>query len=294
MSAEPRVGVSVVIPAYNEEGAIGAVVREVQAVLGQLSCCRASEVIVVSDGSKDLTAEEARAAGARVVELAPNRGYGAALRRGFREARWEIIVMLDGDGTYPPSAIPRLIRGVLEGADQVIGARGASHHRATPLRRLAKRALTGFAAALVGHDIPDLNSGMRALRREFLHAVANFLPAGFSCSTTLTIAGTLGGWQVSWEPIEYYPRRGRSKFRPARDTLRLGLAIARAVVYSHPLKVFLPMAAVVVALGLAFAAYDTFAEHNLTDKTVLFLISGLQLFALGLLADLLVRRGGSR
>jgi len=293
ISAEGLPGISVVVPAWNEEGIIGRVVDEVREVLAAMPGCGAWEVIVISDGSKDGTAAQARAAGAKVVELSPNRGYGAALRRGFREARFEVVVMLDGDGTYPPSAIPALVRRVAEGADQVIAARTTFADPPRGLRRLAKGLLTRFASALVGYRVPDLNSGMRAFRRGALEQVANLLPAGFSCSTTLTVAGSLGGWQVEWEPIEYRPRFGRSKFRPVHDTVRLALAILRAVVYTHPLKVFLPVAAVLVFLGLSLGLYDTLVERNLTDKTVLCFLSGLQLFALGLLADLLVRRRGS-
>ncbi len=285
-------GISVVVPAWNEGGIISQVVEEVRGVLAEMSGHVDWEVIVVSDGSEDTTAAQARAAGAKVVELSPNRGYGAALRRGFREARFEVIVMLDGDGTYPPSAIPRLVHRLAEGADQVIAARTTFVDPPRGLRRLAKSLLTRFASALVGYRLPDLNSGMRAFRRGALEQVANLLPSGFSCSTTLTVAGSLGGWQVEWEPIEYRPRFGHSKFRPLHDTLRLALAIVRAVVYTHPLKVFLPMAAILGFLGFALGVWDTLVERNLTDKTVLCFLSGLQLFALGLLADLVVRRRG--
>ncbi len=291
-SAAGLPGISVVVPAWNEEGIIGRVVEEVREVLAAMSGCAEWEIIVVSDGSEDATAAQARAAGAKVVELSPNRGYGAALRRGFREARFDAIVMLDGDGTYPPSAIPRLVRRLHEGADQVIAARTTFADPPRGLRRLAKNLLARFASLLVGYRVPDLNSGMRAFRRGALVQIAKLLPSGFSCSTTLTVAGSLGGWQVDWEPIEYRPRFGHSKFRPVHDTVRLALAILRAAVYTHPLKVFLPAAAILGFLGLALGVFDTVVERNLTDKTVLCFLSALQLFALGLMADLVVRRRG--
>lgn len=283
----PGVDVSVVIAARNEAAAIGQVVGDLTAVLGR---CGSFEIVVVSDGSDDATAALARAAGAVVLENERPLGYGAALKRGFRLSRGEAVVITDGDGTYPAAAVPEIVARLAAGADQVIGARTTAHARVPLLRRPVKWAIRQFASLLVGRPIPDLNSGLRGVRRGALNTVLRLLPDGFSCTTTLTVAGILEGWEVVWLPIDYHRRSGPSKFRPVRDTARLLLALLRAVVYFQPLRVLLPVTVAVGAVGLAFAAYDVLVVRNLTDKTVLANLAALELFVLALLADLFAKR----
>lgn len=281
------VDVSVVIAARNEAAAIGRVVHDLVAVLGG---CGSFEILVVSDGSVDGTGALARDAGAVVLENDQPLGYGAALKRGFRRARGEAVVIIDGDGTYPVAAVPEIVARLRSGADQVIGARTTAAAQVPRFRRPAKWAVRQLASLLVGRRIPDLNSGLRGVRRGVLEKVLRLLPDGFSCTTTLTVAGLLEGWDVVWLPIDYSRRSGPSKFRPVRDTARLLLALLRAVVYFQPLRVLLPVTVAVGSLGVAFAAYDVFVVRNLTDKSVLTNLAALELFILGLLADLFAKR----
>lgn len=283
--------VSVVIAAQNEAESIGAVVSGVRESLSARPGA-GGEIIVVSDGSLDETTAVARAAGAEVLENPESRGYGAALKRGIRRARCPFVVIIDGDGTYPTAVIPRMLDELERGADQVIGSRTTAHAHVPLVRRPAKWLVRVLASAFTGQRIPDLNSGLRGLRRGTLESVIRLLPDGFSCTTTLTVAGLLSGWDVVWLPVDYHRRTGTSKFRPVRDTGRLLLSLLRAVVYFRPLRLFLPLAVGVGILGTAFGAYDVIVVNNLTDKTVLTCLTALQILVLGLLADLITKRNG--
>lgn len=282
-------GVSVVIAARDETRSIGAVVKGVREALSAMHGLQ-FEVIVVSDGSRDDTAAVARAAGADVLENQHSRGYGAALKRGIRRAAYPFIAIIDGDGTYPAEAMPRIVDELQRGADQVVGARTTPRARIPLLRRPAKWIVRTLASWFAGQRVPDLNSGLRGLRRSVLEGVVRLLPDGFSCTTTLTMAGLLSDWSVVWVPVDYHRRTGTSKFRAVRDTSRLVLSLLRAVVYFRPLRLFLPIAVGVAALGAGFAAYDVLVVRNLTDKTVLTCLTGLQILVLGLLADLISTR----
>ena len=281
----PPAPVTVLIPAHNEAVSVGQVVREVRAALSEQNV----RVIVVDDGSTDATATEATAAGAEVIS-GGRRGYGAAIKRGLRAAATPVVVVLDADGTYAAEAVPALVAAVTDGADQAVGARVLPGARVPLVRRPAKWLIRLLASLLAGASIPDLNSGMRAFRRERVLPLLRLFPDGFSFTTTLTMAALLEGWSIAWVPVPYRRRSGRSKFRPVRDTARLVLALLRAVVYFEPLRLFLPIALLLLAGAGVTMVWDIFVEVNLTDKTVLLTLSGLEIFVLGLLADLIVRK----
>lgn len=282
---------SVVIPAKNEAVSVAAVVAGVREVLESGGLNRQSEILVVDDGSSDDTAVLAAQAGARVLAGSNVGGYGAALKRGIRAAGGAAVCMLDADATYPATAILPLLERVEAGADQVIGARIGQRGTDGWLRSLVKGAIRALAAAFVRVPIPDLNSGMRCLARTRLMEVLHLLPNGFSLTTSLTVAGLLSGWRVEWVEIPYRARATRSKFRPWRDSLRLLGSLLRGVVYFAPLRIFLPLAAGLGVAALGFAVWDVVWEKNLTDKTVLLSLASLELVMLGLLAELVVRRG---
>jgi glycosyltransferase involved in cell wall biosynthesis len=286
------VEVVVIVPARDEEGGVGRVVSDVASALANDGRFASFEVVVVDDGSRDLTAEVARQAGARVLTNPTSRGYGGALKRGIRATNAGTICVIDADGTYPADAVPELLSLVQEGADQAIGSRVAAGAQVPWERRPAKWMVTRIASLLTRHRIQDLNSGLRCFRRERVEGLLRLMPDGFSFTSTLTVAALLDGWELVWRPIGYRPRLGRSKFKAVRDTLRLLLALVRAVVYFDPLRFFMPVAIGLGVCGFAFAVWDVVWEANLTDKTVLLSLSALEVFVLGLLADLLVKRTG--
>ena len=150
------------IPAFDEAGVIGDVVRRALAV----GC--AGEVVVVDDGSRDGTGEAAREAGARVVRLSENRGKGVALRAGAAATHAPVLVFLDGDGQDDPAETPRLLEAIGAGADLVIGSRFLGHFEAGAIRWLNRQATVGLTALLslfYGQRITDSQAGFRAVRR---------------------------------------------------------------------------------------------------------------------------------
>lgn len=286
-------GVSLVIPAYNEENGIGPVLDELEETLDSLDLDFPVEVIVVDDGSSDKTAEVlASHAGERIraIEHGQNRGYGAALKTGIRHAQYPWILITDADGTYPNEFIPDVLahRGDYE---MVVGARTGEKTHIPLIRRPPKWALRQLASKLSHQHIPDLNSGFRLMRRDIVEGYFNILPNGFSFTTTITLAMFSAGYRVRYVPINYNRREGKSKIRPIADTLNFVKLIVRTIIYFDPLRVFIPVAALffLSSLGVGFGSFF-FADKVMNVTTVVLFITGVQMLALGMLADMLNRR----
>jgi glycosyltransferase involved in cell wall biosynthesis len=277
-------GVSVVIPAFDEEGAIEEGVRSVLSVMGGLGID--FELIVVDDGSSDRTAELSEAAGAQVLMLPENRGYGAALKAGIARAKHEIIVITDADGTYPAESIPVLLENLGE-YDMVVGARIGANVAIPLVRRPAKWFLRRLASYLAGRAIPDLNSGLRVMRKSLVKRFEHLLPSGFSFTTTITLASLCSGALVRYSPIDYHERIGESKIRPTHAAEFL-LLILRTIVYFNPLKVFLPIGGIFFLGGLAKFIYDVYIG-NFSETALLGFLGAAILWAVGLLSDQLSR-----
>ena len=272
--------VSVVIPAYNEGEHVAGQVNAVREVLARSGW--PFEIIVVDDGSTDRTASEADTTGARVLRRPVNRGYGAALKLGIRYAKHDWILITDADGTYPVEAIPALLAAA-ERNEMVVGARvGKSVH--IPLaRRPAKWFLTRLSSYLAGRKLPDINSGLRLIRKSLVERYEALLPDGFSFTTTITLSAACNGHPVEYVSIDYHARLGESKIR-ARHAYDFTLLILRTIVFFNPLKVFIPLGVLVALAGLAKFAYDV-TRDNLSESAVLALLAALIIWAVGLLAD---------
>jgi glycosyltransferase involved in cell wall biosynthesis len=292
VSALPASGLvpalTILIPAYNEAGGLPEVLSGLRVWLD-----RGAELIVIDDGSTDGTAEVALQAGARVIHHRSNRGYGAALKTGVRAARGEIIVTLDSDGQHDPADVPRLLDEIRD-ADMVVGMRGPGSHTPT-VRRPGKWILKYVANFLAGTKIPDLNSGLRAIRADALRRFLPILPNGFSFSTTLTLALVKEGYNVVYVPIVARPRRGVSTVKPVRDGLNTVLLIVRTIALFDPLKVFLPASAVLLVTGLLYWLLDSLAHArlNIPSGAIVLFVSGVVVFMFGVLADQIsaIRRG---
>ena len=290
----PSSRISVVIPAYNEESGLADVVRGLRASME--SSGRPFEIIVVDDGSLDRTPEVARGlGGVTVVTHTKNRGYGAALKTGIRAAMGDQILICDADGTYPPESIPELLAGA-DGHDMVVASRTGPSVEIPIFRRLAKGILRRLAIYLSESEIPDLNSGLRIFRKESVMPHFPILPAGFSFTTTITLAMLCNEGSVSYVPCNYNKRRGRSKIRPLRDTVNFLILILRTILYFNPLKIFLPVSLAIGAMFVVSFAYDLFVLDDLTEKTLIFFLSAVQILAIGVIADLITKRvyGGGR
>jgi glycosyltransferase involved in cell wall biosynthesis len=276
--------IAVVIPAYNEEGAVRATVAEIDKVMqaGGFDY----EVVVVNDGSKDNTLAEAQASGARVVNFTDNVGYGHALKAGIAATQSDLVVILDADGTYPADALPEMIQ-MAQTADMVVGDRGAAMSNVPFIRRPAKWMLNGLASLLAQRKINDLNSGLRVFRRSSLVRFVQLLPDGFSFTTTITLCMLASNLRVVYQPITYGQRVGHSKIR-ATHFLNFILLVVRLTVYFQPLRVFIPLGAALFVLGLAKGIYDIF-KLNLSETAVFGILGAIMIWSLGLLADMISR-----
>jgi len=272
--------VSVIIPAYNEgahvaEG-IEALERAMEATGWRF------EILVVDDGSTDETAERAAAAGARVLRRPRNRGYGAALKLGIRSSQYDWILITDADGTYPVDSVPDLLAEA-ESNEMVVGARTGSVVKVPLVRRPAKWFLRRLASYLAGRRLPDLNSGLRLMRKPLVERYEHLLPDGFSFTTTITLASACNGHAVTYVPINYHARLGQSKIR-ARHAYDFLLLILRTIVFFNPLKVFIPLGGILALAGMAKLIYDI-VRGNLSESAVLGLLGALLIWSVGLLAD---------
>jgi polyisoprenyl-phosphate glycosyltransferase len=231
----------------------------------------------------------------RVVAMRRNGGSGTSRRFGTHAARGEIVVWTDADMSYPNERIPEFVRMLLDDPsyDQVVGARTSEQGTHRWARVPAKWLIRRLAEQLTNQRIPDLNSGLRAFRREVSLPYLRLLPAGFSCVTTITIAFLSNQHDVRYEPIEYAKRAGKSKFAFGKDAYRYLLQVLRMVMYFDPLRVLMPVALGLLALGSIKLVVDQFRNlFYLAANTTLLILSGLIIASMALLADLVVRSRG--
>ena len=281
-------GVSIVLPVYNEKNAITATITELQKILENLNY--PYEIIAVNDGSTDGTEELLQSFSTiRLINHRRNRGYGAALKTGIRQAKYNLVAITDADGTYPNERLPELI-SLARSVDMVVGARIGKDVKYSRLRKIPKYFLVSFAQWLAKQPIPDLNSGMRVFYKPTVEKFFHILPDQFSFTTTITLAMLTNNYLVHYEPVNYYHRVGKSKIKPIRDTLNFIQLILRTGVYFAPLRVFLPVAGIFYG-GFFFSLYyDIFVEANLTDSTLILFVAATQITIFALLADMLDKR----
>jgi len=280
---------SVIVPAYNEEKGIEETLSELKTVLSDTN--QVYEIIVVDDGSTDNTANIAREKDfVKLIQHPQNKGYGAAIKTGIKNATNDLILIIDGDGSYPVKDTPRLLEYV-EQYDMVVGARTGKEVKIQLYRRPAKWFLSKLANYLAETKIPDLNSGMRIFRRKDIEKFLNILPDKFSFTTTMTLAYHTTGLLVKYVPINYYRRKGKSKIKPFKDGFNFIMLIFRTITYFNPLKVFLPAGFAFFVAAIFVFLYSTFFLGRFMDvTTIVLVVAAIQTVLFGLLADLVVRR----
>jgi glycosyltransferase involved in cell wall biosynthesis len=272
----PRV--SVVIPAYNEEGALPSLIEDLAAAPANY------EILVVDDGSTDRTGEMLKSRSIRVLRHPYNMGYGAALKTGIRHARGEIVAIMDADGQHRLSDVAHLVAH-LEDYEMVVGAR-TKESQTSPLRKPFKVILGWVANYLSGTKIPDLNSGLRVFRRKTVEEFLPILPNGFSFSTTQTLAFLTGGYPVQYVPFTATVREGRpSNVRVMADGFASVMLIVRTIALFNPLRVFLPVSIFLLALGGIYMAEELIRARDIPDGAVLIILAGIFTFFFGILAD---------
>ncbi len=290
---EPEVDVTVVLPVYNESGHLEKEIFRVRESMDASSY--SYEILVVDDGSTDGSGEILRGIdGIRLLQFAHNRGSGSARKYGTLAARGRIVVWTDVDMSYPNDQIPALL-DELDHYDQVVGARRTEEGTIRLLRRPAKWFIRKLATYLSGTNIPDLNSGFRAFRRDVAMQFLYLLPTGFSCVTTITMTFLSNGYSVRYVPIDYFPRAGESKFHWWKDTRRYLLQVVRMVLSYSPLKVLMPPAILLGLVGTGKLVFDLFdKDFRIGTNTIVILGAAIALALLAMLADLLVQLNKKR
>jgi glycosyltransferase involved in cell wall biosynthesis len=301
MSQDERsAGVTVVIPAFNEENGIQGQIQDIRRVL--VAAGIRNEIIVVDDGSTDGTQDAAIHSGVRLLQHTENRGYGAALKTGIHAACYETIVIIDADGTYPADQIPVML-DILRRADMVVGARIGENVHIPWTRKLAKWFLHLLARQISGQRIQDLNSGLRAFRRDCIMQYFSILSDRFSFTTTSTLAYLADGYRIVNHSIDYHPRIGKSKI-VSWHFLDFVVLIVRISMMFNPLRVFVPMSVLFGLLGVAKTIYDIVGLLSrtpvwswsllfapvLSTSAVLLLFIGFQWLMIGMMADGVLRR----
>jgi len=291
--------VSVIVPAFNEEQSVYVVVNKISSVM--VNAGIEHEILLIDDGSQDETAVRAESAGAKVIKHPENLGYGESLKTGIRNAAYDIIVITDADETYPVESIPSLLEAMGSNG-MVVGARTGEHVSIPFVRKPFKWMLRRLAQFIVGRSIPDLNSGLRAFRKDLALKYFHILPSNFSFTTTITVASMCDGYRVEYLPIDYHRRAGRSKISPTHFFSFLLLVLRLSVLFK-PLRVFLPVSIFCFGVGFAKLVFDIFMVIDLSEQmqvpffqlpilsttSVIFFVTGFQIALVGMVAEALAR-----
>jgi glycosyltransferase involved in cell wall biosynthesis len=297
---ENTLDATVVLPCYNEQE---HVLDEIKRICGAMDASGMSyELLVIDDKSTDSTLKVLQEAlpqfpTMRLMPFRRNGGSGTARRIGTREAYGRIVVWTDADMTYPNERIPEFIQYLTDNpdVDQVVGARTSEQGTHKVLRVPAKWAIRKIAELLAGTKIPDLNSGLRAFRREVALPYMRLLPPGFSCVTTITMSFLSNQHPVDYVAIDYAKRAGVSKFHFVKDAYRYILQVLRMVMYFNPIKVLMPLALTLFVAGAAKGVVDIIRyEFRITTNAMLVLVTALIIGSMALLADLIVRSRDDR
>ncbi|MDJ0952212.1 MAG: glycosyltransferase family 2 protein [Acidimicrobiia bacterium] len=289
----PEVDITVVLPVYNEVGHLEEEVERTRTALDASDYTY--EIIAIDDGSTDGSTELLeKIDGIRVFSFVHNRGSGSSRKYGTLAARGRYVVWTDADMTYPNDEIPQLVDQI-EGYDQVVGARRTEEGTVKILRKPAKWFIRKLASYLTGVKIPDLNSGLRAMRIEVARQFVHLLPRGFSCVTTITMAFLSNGYSVKYVPIDYAKRAGKSKFHWWADTRRYLMQVIRMVLSWNPLKILMPPAGLLFLAGFGKVIYDIFdKDWRMGTNTIVILGAAFSLMLLGMVADLMVQLNKQR
>ncbi len=293
---------SVIIPAYNEENGIAAIIERVLKVEKNLAEAGIDqlELIVVDDASKDKTVQIVEGCpGVRLVKHAANRGYGAALKTGFAAASGQLLGFLDADGTYPPENFPQLCEHILQGADLVVGSRRSGGESEMPfVRKLGNFIWSNLVSILGNQRVVDPASGMRVFRKDTLERLYP-LPDGLNLTPVMSTRAIHEGIKIVEVPIPYQERVGRSKLSVVRDGLRFLSSIIWTVLTYNPVRIFgfigigLVAFSLVVLVSLLISRLSGVTTIQPAGVAVLFAamvsaVTGVSVFALGVTFNYLV------
>lgn len=280
---------SIVLPAKNEAVALASLLPRLRQAQPD------AEIIVVDDGSTDDTATLCSVHDLKVVRQPYSMGNGAAIKRGVREARGDLLIFMDADGQHDPALIQRLLDRLDEGYDMVVGARDWSG-QAGVSRGVANTIYNWLASRMTGFAVKDLTSGFRAVRADKFREFLYLLPNGFSYPTTCTMAFFRSAYAVAYESIPVAQRVGKSHIRPIKDGIRFLLIIFKIATLYSPLKLFVPISITFFTIGLSYYGYTFVVEHRFTNMSMLLFSAAVIIFLIGLISEqitsLIYRREG--
>lgn len=291
MSASAKPAVSVIVPVYNESEAVSATLAAISDTLGKNKI--EHEIIAVNDGSSDGSENilnQTRLPHLKVIHHPLNKGYGASLKTGVKAAKHPWLVITDADGTYPVEKIPDILEHAGD-YDMVIASRTGAKVHDTIFRKIGRKIVRRLASYVCEVKIEDINSGLRAFKKEDAERFWHLFPEGFSFTSTLTVASHSRGNRVKYVPIDYGKRAGSSSIKPAKDFIGFISLIARLAIYYRPLKVFVPASiALFVAAIAVLAGSMIFLPYVLDVTFAVLIIFSLQTLFFGFIADMIVKR----
>ena len=272
---------AIIIPVHNEESSIRMTLDKVLKHYADKA-----EIIVVNDGSTDNTsAIVSEYPGIKYITHKHQYGYGAALKSGITSTDRGIVCFIDADGQHNSEDIQRLVDNVGE-ADMVIGSRGRRAYL-NLIRAPGKYVIRVISNYLAGQKIPDLNSGLRAIKRNVILRYIHLLPDGFSASSTMTMILLIKRYEVMFLPIKTQRRIGKSEVKQLQDGFGTIVLLIRIIMLFNPLKIFLPFSVFSFSFGIVYGIYKlvTMYGHGLSVGSLLIMLLDLLSFIIGLLGD---------
>ena len=281
--------ISVIIPAYNEVDGISKVVGHAKSFMAEEKI--EHEIIVIDDCSTDDTAQQAKSTGVTVISHPINRGYGASLTTGLKKARYDHVLIMDADESYPVKDVRKLLP-YMDDFDMVVGARQGKHYHGSLIKRLSRVVFYLLLGYVTGEKIPDANSGLRIFKKDVVMKFEDDFCMGFSFTTTITIILLSNRYLIKFVPIEYMSRTGKSKVRHLRDTARTIQILLHTIVYYNPIKAFLPFSVTAFAMFALFTGLYLFRAHMAFYgiSAVMSIISSMLFMGFGMLAYAVVKR----
>ncbi len=288
-----KIGLTLIVPVYNEVSAIKNTIDNLEKLKSGMPVNL--EIIIVNDGSVDGTSDILNTFKTRkdfyVLNHPLNRGYGAALKTGIKAAKHSYIAITDADDTYPNHRIPEFFDEVLKNDyAMLVGARTGENVNIPLIRKPPKWLINKLVNYMTNEKVPDVNSGMRIMKKDVVNKFLNILPDGFSFTTTITIAMFSERCPIKYIAIDYKKRKGKSKIRPIYDTLNFFRLIIRTTIFFDPLKVFLPISIILLATGFTLMVIQAILYRNVSTVSVIISLGGIQVLGIGILADLIVNK----
>jgi glycosyltransferase involved in cell wall biosynthesis len=277
-SETPHPLISVILPCKNEAANLERLLPKLLKTLPE------AEILVVDDGSTDGSKQVAEGCGALCVSHPYNMGNGAAVKTGARHAKGSTLVFMDADGQHDPDDIPRLLEKLDQGYEMVVGARESRSH-ASLARHVANHTYNRLASFMTGFRILDLTSGFRAVRARHFRKFIYLLPNTFSYPTTITMAFFRSGLPVGYIPIKTAARGGRSHIRSLKDGVRFFVIIIKIGALFSPMRLFLPLAALLFLIGAVYYGYTFSTSHRFTNMSALLILTSILTFLIGIISE---------